>query len=695
MAFQWQNFVKNQSLRSRLITWFLLIAIIPIVWTTIISYEMCKKILFDQATRHLGTVIISQEKLLNFYFNEKKSDARAFIKDQSALEAITKLDQILSTYGKDSPEHLEAKQKFDQLLTYRMKALDYQNLFLLTQSGTIVYSTLKAPGIGDNLLTSDKYINFAKIFEKSRSTLNPELFSLALYPDKNAIYTFISVPVLDYQNHLAGCVIVELSNSALYQFLSNLNVPNALANLFIVADIEKSFYTIHLFPASENKEIPNSLINPSSSFGEFILLVLNQEDLVIRQIDFNDQKNLMVGKKFESAMNWAFVTSIDEAKLFNPIKMLKYFFWILVTATAAAVIFSASSIAKKIAAPILLLTKKTQTLADGDLSQRIEVKSNDEVGRLSQSFNEMAAQLEQMVNHLDFLVAKRTKEYEIQNVKLEKTIKELRQTRDRLVTQEKLASLGALTAGIAHEIKNPLNFINNFSDLSIQIEKDLEIQFQQIKDSFSEENLKTLLESLQTLKVNLQKIYEHGQRADSIVFNMLQHSRGMPGEKSKTDINKMLRDYIDLSYHGMRARDPNFNVKIETQLDPKLQEIEVVPQEISRVFLNLLNNAFYSVNQKKLISSSESNYDPTVKISSDHNHTKVIIKIWDNGTGIAPEIFPKLFTPFFTTKPTGEGTGLGLSLSYNIVVQGHGGTLSANSKEGEFAEFIITLPCNE
>lgn len=368
----------------------------------------------------------------------------------------------------------------------------------------------------------------------------------------------------------------------------------------------------------------------------------------------------------------------------------KSFLILLVGVGSAIMAFITSRIANKISEPLIEMTKKTQLLAFGDFSQRIDAKGNDEIGQLGQTLNNMAIHLDNIVQHLDSTVAKRTEEVEEKNIKLEHTIEELQQAQNRLIIQEKLASLGALTAGIAHEIKNPLNFINNFAELSLQIDKDMEQQVQNIKALIPPEHAQVLEEYLETLKLNINKIYEHGKRADSIIRNMLHHSQGTPGEVILTDINSLLDEYIILSYHGMRAQDPSFNVKIDKIFDHNIPKTYLVPQEISRVFLNILNNAYYSVHEKQKEASID--YIPTVKVATKYENHMIIIKIWDNGNGISKKVMERLFVPFFTTKPAGEGTGLGLSLSYNIIVQGHQGTLTAQSVEGEYAEFIITLP---
>ncbi len=279
------------------------------------------------------------------------------------------------------------------------------------------------------------------------------------------------------------------------------------------------------------------------------------------------------------------------------------------------------------------------------------------------------------------------------NKVLEKTLAELKSTQSQLIQSEKMASLGELTAGIAHEIQNPLNFVNNFSEVSTELidEMNAELSKGDIEEAKAISN---------DLKQNLEKINHHGKRADGIVKGMLQHSRTSSGQKESTDLNALCDEYLRLSYHGLRAKDKSFNAKFETNLDTSLPKINVVPQDIGRVILNLINNAFYAVSEKSMQArtSGDTHYEPTVTISTSRekemsgiSRIKEIIKIIvrDNGNGIPEKIKDKIFQPFFTTKPTGQGTGLGLSLSYDIITKGHGGTLAVETKEGVGTEFII------
>lgn len=269
---------------------------------------------------------------------------------------------------------------------------------------------------------------------------------------------------------------------------------------------------------------------------------------------------------------------------------------------------------------------------------------------------------------------------------------ELKEAQSQLIQAEKMASLGQLTAGIAHEIKNPLNFINNFAELSIELSQELSEEIGSQADKIDAKSVSYIDELLTDIKHNVTKINEHGKRADSIVKGMLLHSRGKSGEKQKININDLLSEYLNLAFHGFRAQDSTFNTKMETDFDTSIEMINVVPQNISRVFLNIFNNGCYSVHEKK--KEKKDGFNPVLKVITKNLGEKAEIIIRDNGKGIPQEVIDKVFNPFFTTKPTGKGTGLGLSLSYDIVVQEHKGELKVNSEVGEFAEFIITIPKN-
>lgn len=310
----------------------------------------------------------------------------------------------------------------------------------------------------------------------------------------------------------------------------------------------------------------------------------------------------------------------------------------------------------------------------GASKQRKALAAEEEKRKRIEGENEM----------LELLVQERTTEILAQKNELLKTLEQLKATQDQLVQSEKLASLGELTAGIAHEIQNPLNFVTNFSEVSEELLLEL---LEEGKKNASERDVELESELITDLKANLEKISHHGKRASSIVKSMLEHSRVSDGQKEPVDLNLLADEYLRLSYHGLRAKDRTFNAKIETLFDPKMPKISVITQDFGRVLLNIINNAFQSPNP----SDAPADYMKTVTVKSKVHKNTIEVSIKDNGAGIPENIIGKIFQPFFTTKPTGKGTGLGLSLAYDIV-KAHGGELTVNSTENQGSTFSISLP---
>jgi signal transduction histidine kinase len=283
----------------------------------------------------------------------------------------------------------------------------------------------------------------------------------------------------------------------------------------------------------------------------------------------------------------------------------------------------------------------------------------------------------------------------IENVRLftelRDSLERLRAAQANLVQSEKMASLGQLTAGIAHEIKNPLNFVNNFASLSVELLDELKEAAGSALATLDEDKRAEVDETMELLVGNLGKIAEHGKRADGIVKSMLSHSRGGSGDWAPSDINALVEEALNLAYHGARAQDKEFNVTLERDFAKESKPIEVVPQDVTRVFLNLFGNGFYAANKRRTV-AQQTGFRPTIKVSTRDLGEAVEVRVRDNGIGIPPEVRDKLFQPFFTTKPTGEGTGLGLSISYDIVTQQHGGTIEVESEPGHFTEFTVRLP---
>jgi len=310
------------------------------------------------------------------------------------------------------------------------------------------------------------------------------------------------------------------------------------------------------------------------------------------------------------------------------------------------------------------------------LFDRFRALQSENARHLLEREEERTRLISQQKEELEVQVANRTAE-------LNRSLTELKTTQNQLIQSEKMASLGELTAGIAHEIQNPLNFVNNFSEVNTELIDEMQHEIE--KGDYEE--VKAIAGDI---KENQQKISQHGKRADFIVKGMLEHSRTSTGERQLTNINVLADEFLKLSYHGLRAKDKSFNATLTTHFDDALPQINIVQQDIGRVLLNMFNNAFYAVNEKK--NTGLDNYQPEVSVATSMENNHLVISVKDNGTGIPDAVKEKIMQPFFTTKPAGQGTGLGLSLSYDIVVKGHGGKIEINTQVNEFTEMIIRLP---
>src|SRR5271170_4096079 len=353
---------------------------------------------------------------------------------------------------------------------------------------------------------------------------------------------------------------------------------------------------------------------------------------------------------------------------------------IVVSAAVLVGAFLTLLVLRSIAVPLRRLVVAMHGLNAGDLAVSIPAAGPDEIGAMAHTLAAFRDTLEAL--------GKLIEEQRQRERDLRAAHDQLKAAQANLVQAEKMASLGQLTAGIAHEIKNPLNFVNNFAELSRELLGELKEAVDSAPGGTRAEDLDELMT---TLDGNLAKIAEHGRRADGIVKSMLLHSRGGSGERRQTDLNALIEEALNLAFHGFRAQDQGFNVTLERDLDPNLGLVEIVPQDITRVFLNLFGNAFYAVNQRRR-DGGDPAFAPRLQVSTRNCGDGIEVRVHDNGTGMPPAVRDKAFTPFFTTKPTGEGTGLGLSISYDIVVQQHHGTIAVDSRQGEFTEFTLHLP---
>ena len=362
---------------------------------------------------------------------------------------------------------------------------------------------------------------------------------------------------------------------------------------------------------------------------------------------------------------------------------------------------------QRVSKPLLDLTDYADALARREWSRTVDIQSDDEIGALAKTMQSMAQDLGDVFEQLEDRVREATNELRGKNQALERSLARVNEMRHQLAEQEKLASLGTLTAGIAHEIKNPLNFVKNFSELSIELMQELREELADVKQNLSEEKVEDLNAVIKDLGDNLRLIGKHSRRADDIVRSMLLHSRERAEQKEKVDVNELMREYVALAFHSMRALRPGFNFEIEEDYGEGVGQAELVMQDIARAFLNLLNNACYALHEKSLTAGPD--YRPKltvrtrpVKFASggSPDQTAELVDgfetvVRDNGSGIPAEVRQKIFDPFFTTKPAGQGTGLGLSLAHETLVVHHHGQVEVATEPGEFTEFKVTLPLRQ
>jgi two-component system, NtrC family, sensor kinase len=382
-------------------------------------------------------------------------------------------------------------------------------------------------------------------------------------------------------------------------------------------------------------------------------------------------------------LGWLVFVELPRREVLAPVLATLYQTLVLLCASVLLALLLGGWLARRMVVPIRQLQAGAQRLGEGDLGQRIPIASRDEIGALAQRFNVMAERVQEAQETLEAKVADRTRE-------LAHSLEDLRAAQDRLIHTEKLASLGQLTAAIAHEIKNPLNFVINFAELCVGLVEELEAVL--AADPFVDPKLREdVSEVASTLRNNLAKVVQHGRRADSIVRNMLAHSREGGGERRAVDLNAFVQEALNLAYHGARAENLGFNIALEKALDPAVGQVELYPQEFTRVLLNLFSNGFHAAH-KKWLEGAPDGFQPALSIATRALPGRVEIRVRDNGVGIPDAVTARIFEPFFTTKPAGEGTGLGLSLSYDIIVKQHAGTINVVTEPGGFTEFVVTLP---
>ena len=433
--------------------------------------------------------------------------------------------------------------------------------------------------------------------------------------------------------------------------------------------------------------IPSELYGGSTGIFETRRLELDEIGRAEELLERNRQTTAELDVGVRTLMERVEDTARDAAN--RSAFLVRLGFWFLLAVilfTIGAARIAWKTFGRSLIVRLSSLFETTRRMSEGDLEVKVEVEGNDEVTDMAHAlevFRKHALEVQRLN-----LVEKLAQEVQSKNEALEQTLDDLQRTQQQVITQEKLASLGALTAGIAHEIRNPLNFVNNFSVLSKELIEELKEELKEVAEGNAELDREFIEEVLGDLDMNVTKVREHGGRADRIVQGMLAHSREDAGDAETIDVNLLLDEYAKLAYHGLRGTDSSFNVTLDRDFDEKAGEVTGIARDLSRVFLNIVTNACHATAACK--ERDDADYSPTVSLRTRGHEDHVIVSIRDNGTGIPDSIVRKIFEPFFTTKSGTQGTGLGLSISRDIVV-GHGGELEVESEPGEFTEFRIKL----
>jgi two-component system, NtrC family, sensor kinase len=664
---------------------------VPLSLLTVIASRNARKLLAREATNSLLAIAERQSRELETYITERERTVAALSRTPSVGEALRR-----SRGGLMSEEAgAELDGKLRDFFAHFEESSVWDDAILVTVPGDVIFSAGGSPAVGTNLRTGPHAgSGLALVCERALMTMGTEISELRQDSTAGVPASYVATPVLD-DGIVVGVLALRMSNTEVQRVVNDWTGLGRTGETIVTARDKGD--AVFLTPVRHDPEAAFQRRVPLSAMdGSRGSELVRGRIRAGRAVDYRGQKVLAVYSDVPH-LRWQMMVKIDEKEAFAPIARFRLLSALVEVPLFALVVLAALSIARTISGPIARLTDATRAFSAGDLSRRAHLETHNEIRLLSASFNQMGAKLQSSIAELERYsrtlegrVRDRTKELEEKNAQLQSALESLGRAQEQILLQEKMASLGSLTAGIAHEIKNPLNFVNNFALLTGELVTELDEGLVKEKEKLDPRSWEDIEALMSDLKQNAAKIREHGKRADGIVKSMLLHARGRTGERQATDVNSLVSETMNLAYHAMRGQDPSFNIKLQPELDPKAGAVDAVPQDLSRVFLNLMNNAMYATHEKKKAAGGD--YAPLLDVRTKSLGDAVEVRVKDNGNGIPKAVLDKVFAPFFTTKPAGSGTGLGLSISYDIVTAGHGGTLEVNTEEGRYAEFVVTLP---
>jgi len=648
------------TIRGKLLLGMLLAALLPLIIMSAVSFYTAENIIFQMQVDKLKVINDTKVKKIADMINEIDHRLQALQTNPTVLNNFIKISKNI--HDRSSADYQKARDSLNAILQTIQRTSKFDDIYLEDSNSHIVY----ASDTGQAWKYLDKPLPYSLPWIPSKTQYGISYTPVFFNTLKDSFYDFLEkAPVYDDTGKIYGNVIFEVSLLPFYWIIQQ-TIGLGQSGESVLVERKENGNMLVLSPLRFNKQSELSTV-----------LHTNLSDDPKSYIEFIDYRNMpAIGVWGQiPKINFSLLTLISRSEMFEEIDKLKYANAFIGAIATLGLILIALWLSYSITRPLQSLVNTTIGLREKNFNVSIEndlIESKDEIGTLASSFQAMISVLRDYYQSL------------------QATNTELKSTQARLVTQEKLASLGALTAGVAHEIKNPLNFITNFALLSVDLVPYFSSVVEKTKPYLSTEESVELSENLEILKDNLKLINEQGLRINNIVTRMLSHARSEPGKMGSYDINELLNEAINLSYHGFKIQAPSFNIAIHKELGAAMPKLIIMGDDISRVFINLLNNSFYAIQQK--IGGGLQEYSPAIWVKTQIVGESIEIHIRDNGIGIPLFIQERVFSPFFTTKPTGEGAGLGLSLSRSIIVDEHKGSIVFETVEGEYTDFIVTLP---
>jgi len=701
-----------RGLRRELILLLLLIALVPLVVSLGIGWWQARKTLVHELSQGLRAIATRQSSLIN----DTVRDVELQTERLAGAGAVIRAIQDLADGGASEQASGTARREMQDLVTATLAESESGNLFLVARDGTVLFAARPAEEAGRNLLREFPDSELTRVVDRARTILETELSDLRVHPVTGRPVAYSATPVFS-GGRLLGVLAMEVDPVRILRGHDNYTGLGSTGETVIAT--QQGGRAVVVAPLRSD---PQAAFNVALALEDGVRQPLVEAVRGRRGAGLaRDQrgKEVFAVWRYIPAVRWGIVVKIDRDEAFASVDRLGLLVGLLLLSTAALVPVVAFHQARRITGPILALRDATNRMAGGDFDVDTTVSARNEIAELASSFGTMARRLkatfedlrrtteereaaaaeaiaakhevERINENLEAIVEARTRELTENNAQLQQTLDDLGRTQKQLIVREKMASLGELTSGVAHEISNPLNFVNNFADLSVEVIADLRGSVGPEARNLSEDARADLEELLPTLEENLRRIHEHGRRAQRIVQGMIELTRGTSGERRPTDLNRFVQEFTRATLQASRSREGVSNVSVEFDLAPDMPLVPVYGSELSRALLNLLSNATWAAAERAKAAGGD--YAPHVRVATRMRGGEAVVTVRDNGIGIPPENVRKIFQPFFTTRPTGAGsTGLGLSMAWEVVVSQHGGRLEVQSVPGEFTEFEILLP---